>query len=199
LPLEGRKQDKMSGVADKFFLTAKELTVMGIAAVAVIICFALAASFLDNMNNAYAQQEQQGSTSVEGLLGTINSSVIAISGLIATAMSIVTGVVAWLRARFGEKVISDDTNDWLQDLFEKIEKKDGDIRDIFRQLLEKSSEIDVVLGAVKNTNPELAKAMDAAKPKIEEEIKKVNVKIQHWQEEANKIYSVSPNTDPVNK
>jgi amino acid permease len=116
LPLEGRKQDKMSGVADKFFLTAKELTVMGIAAVAVIICFALAASFLDNMNNAYAQQEQQGSTSVEGLLGTINSSVIAISGLIATAMSIVTGVVAWLRAKFGEKVISDDTNDWLQDL-----------------------------------------------------------------------------------
>lgn len=177
--------------------TTKEITVIGSAAIAVTICFALAASFMGSMNAAFAQQESPPST--ESLLGEVNASVIAISGLMATAMSIITGVIAWLRAKTGDRVISNDTNDWLQDLFEKIQKKDGDVRDIFRQVLEKSSEIDVVLGVVKNANPELAKAIDAAKPKIEEEIKKVNVKIQHWQEEADKIYSVSPKSDPVNE
>ncbi len=176
-------------------ITYKDITIVSIAAIAVTLCFGIMAGLVGNLQLALAQEQ----TPTESLLGDVNATIISVSGLMATAMSIVVGVVAWLRAKFGDKIVSDGANEWIQDIFEKIRKKDDDVRDIFRQVLEKHAEIDVVLGVVKNSSPELGAQIDEAMPQLDSKLKEINTKIAHWQDEADKLYAVSPKDDPVGK
>lgn len=168
-----------------------------LSTVAVGVCFALAATFLNNFS-VYAQSTVV-TTNTESLLAQLNGTIIAISGLMAVGISIVTGVIAWLRAKTGDKIVSDGANEWLQALFEQIRQKDGDIRDVFRQVLEKHAQLDVVLDVIKTTNPEVKKRIEEAQPEIQARLTEINKQITNWQNQADKIYSVMPANDPVGK
>jgi hypothetical protein len=177
----------------------RDLTIISVAVIAVTICFSLIAGLVGNLQVSFAQEEAAEPSATQALLGEVNSTIIAISGLMATAISIVTGIVAWLRARFGDRVISNDTNSWLQSIFEQVRQKDNDLRDVFRQVLEKHAEIDTVLTVVKGSNPELATKIDEAMPQVQKKLQEIQTKVAKWQADADKIYSVTPTSDPVGK
>lgn len=194
-------------------LTSKDLTIVSLAVIAVTICFSLAAGLSGYLNYSFAQETTETAilttangtevvpvSSTEAVIGELQGTMVAISGLVATALTIVGVVINWIRAKTGDKVISADTNAWLQDMFEKQKTLDNSVRDIFKQVLERSNEIDVVVDVVKRNSPEFANAYNENLPKLQSMNQKVNEKIQHWQEEADKIkYAVSPEQDPVGK
>ena len=180
----------------------KDLTIIAVSAIAVTVCFAIASGLIGNLQVALAQSNDTitttTTTSTGDILAQVNTTVLAISGLMATATGIIAAVVGWLRSKFGDKIVSAGTNEWLQDLFEKQKTLDNSVRDIFKQVLDKHAEIDVVLGVVKNANPELGKRIDEATPLVKKNLEDINSKINHWQEEADKIkYAISPAQDPV--
>jgi hypothetical protein len=191
-------------------LTYRDLTIVSIAAIAVTVCFSLVAGLVGNLQYSFAQEETILTTAngtavvpvatTEQVLGELQGTMIAISGLVATALTIVGTVVAWIRSKTGDKIISNKSNEWLQDLFDKQRTLDGSVRDIFRQFLERSNDIDILVDVAKRTSPEFAKAFDENLPKLREKNQEVLTKINHWQEEADKVhFAVKPKDDPVGK
>lgn len=180
-------------------LDTKTKVILGVAAIGVLLLLSAAWSMGGSYYEllAYAQTPPAGLT-ISEIISQLNGTIIAISALISTAMGIVAGVVAWLRARWGDKVISNDTNEWLQWFFEQAKQTDQDVKDLFKQVMDKHAEIDTLFDVFKNLNPEAAKKVEEAAPELAKRLKEVDANVENWQKELDRIYEISPKADPVN-
>lgn len=182
------------------FPQQRDLAILGCSAILITLCLAFAAGQIGIYQTlqAYAQEAPPESIDIQALLGQLQSTTLAISALITTAGSIAAGVVAWLRARFGDKVISDGANEWFQWFFEQLRSSDTELKNAIKEVVAKGAELQVVVDVARKAVPEFDKLYQENAPKALETLEKARQKVEEeWQPELDKIYEISPKADPV--
>jgi len=143
----------------------------------------------------YAQESTDGS--VTGIIGELNTSLIAIGSIIATVVAIASGVINWIRTKSGDKVISDQSNEWLQWLFENAKETDKWIQEIAAKVTENAPNVEIAVDVLKNLSPQAKEAIEANAPLAEKKLRDANSELKKVDEELERLYEVSPITDPV--
>jgi hypothetical protein len=190
------------------FLTKQHMALLGVASIAL----GLAVGLVVNVQVSFAQEEivenftdavvpdnnPTTPTETDLLLNSINGTIAAISTLVATVIGIVTYIVAAIRSKTGDKIISKDTENKLLDAFAQIRQKDNELRDVYRQVLEQRETINVTMDILKNTDPAVAKKLDEIQPQITQTIQnKILPQIGEWQTQADRFYETILKKEPV--
>lgn len=183
-------------------LTTRDFTLIGVAAIAVTVCFGLMAGFINDYQHITALAQEtavvtldNGSatvapvTTTDALIGQATTTLTAIAGLITTVGTIIAIVIGWIRAKTGDKIISKDAEDRFNTVLSQVRQKDNELRDVYRQFLEQKEKTNAVVDIVKTLNPDLAKKYEEVAPKVTQKLKDVENQTAQWQTQADKFYN----------